>query len=57
MKATISMNRKITCKKDSITTENNDDEKLYAYLVKEFPDSKNLLTNKEKRTFESWLGV
>lgn len=57
MKATISMNGKIIGKKDSITTENNDDEKLYVYLVKEFPDGKNLLTDKEKRTFESWLGV
>lgn len=51
------MNGKIISKKDSIITENNDDEKLYAYLVKEFPDGKNLLTDKEKRAFENWLGV
>ncbi len=32
-------------------TENYGDEGLYAYLVKEFPDGKNFLTNKEKRAF------
>lgn len=57
MKATRSTNGKIISKKDSLTTENNDDEKLYAYLVKEIPDGKNILTDKEKRAFENRLGV
>lgn len=37
--------------------ENYDDEKLYAYLVKNFPDGKERLNETEKKDFESWLDI
>ena len=37
--------------------ENYDDEKLYAYLIKIFPDGKEPLNETPKKDFENWLGV
>lgn len=37
--------------------ENYDDEKLYAYLVKNFPDGSKPLNEAEKKDFENWLHI
>ncbi len=37
--------------------EGIEDSELYAYLVKSFPEGKEIITGKEKEDFENWLGV
>ncbi len=34
-----------------------DDSEMYAYLVKTFPEGKEIISGKEKEDFENWLGV
>ena len=37
--------------------ENIQDSELYSYLVKTFPEGKEVLKGKEKEEFEKWLGL
>jgi hypothetical protein len=37
--------------------EDIEESELYAYLVKTFPEGKEIISGKEKGDFESWLGI
>lgn len=37
--------------------DNLEDADMYAHLVKTRPEGKKILTDKEKKAFENWLGV
>ncbi len=34
-----------------------EDSELYAYLLKNFPEGQEMISNQEKKDFENWLGV
>lgn len=37
--------------------ENIRDSQLYSYLVKNYPEGKDIISSREKDEFESWLGL
>lgn len=37
--------------------ENIRDSQLYSYLLRTYPEGKEIVSNKEKEEFESWLGL
>jgi hypothetical protein len=37
--------------------ENIQDSQLYSYLLKTYPEGKEIVGNKEKEDFENWLGL
>ncbi len=34
-----------------------EDSELYTYLLKNFPEGQEMISNQEKKDFENWLGV
>lgn len=37
--------------------ENFQDSELYSYLLRTYPDGKEIVSGKEKEEFENWLGL